>query len=223
MNFDIKTVPLYKRFISYFWPVWLQHEKSVINLQLEILLYRGRFQLATGDALYSDGVYYTPALTVVKRLKHFLPKVNNMLICGAGLGSMIQIISKKKYKPTFTLVELDKVVLRLAMEYLTAVTNANVIPVCEDAQTYIAVNTRKYDFIFIDIFDSRTVPDFVTDRAFLAKCRESLTPGGRLALNYIVNDDAKWAATQKTFAGIFPRHEIIENDINRIFIAEAGE
>ncbi len=218
MDFDIKKVPFHKRILSYFWPVWLQNEKSIINLQLEILLYKGRFQLATGDALYSDGIFYTPALTIVKELEDFLPQVKNMLICGAGLGSMVQIIQKKGLNPSYTLVELDKVVLRLAMAHLQKNTDARVTPVCEDAEVFMAGNKQQFDFIFIDIFDSRTVPDFVTNPAFLEQCHKSLTPGGRLALNYIINDEAKWALTQVNFEAVFPDHVIIKNDINRIFV-----
>ncbi len=203
-------------------PVWLKHEQSVINLHLEVLLYRGRFQLATGDALYSDGIYYTPALSVVKHLKQHLPKVSNMLIMGAGLGSMVQIMCRKGYNPKFTVVEIDKVVLRLAMEFLSKATNAEIDPVCADALDFMSANKQQFDLIFVDIFDSRTVPDFATSPVFLMQCKNSLSTGGRLAFNYIVNDEAKWAATKKCFKVIFPKHLIFESGINRILIACPG-
>ncbi len=218
MEFDIKKIPVYKRALSYLRPVWLRNEKSVINLQLEVLLYRGRFQLATGDALYSDGAHYTPALTAVRSLRKHMPAVKSVLIMGAGLGSMVQVVKKKGYNPRFTLVEIDKVVLRLAMDFLTNATDAVVEPVCADAMDFMRDNKNKFDLIFIDIFDSRTVPDFATSTEFLTQCRNSLTPGGNLAFNYIVNDDRKWAQAQKTFAAIFPDHKIIESSINRILV-----
>ena len=200
-------------------PVWLSFEESETTPFLEVLLYKNRIQLATKDALYSDGVKYTPALAVVNNDRAFIGTVKDMLILGTGLGSMVQIVREMGYSPNFTLIELDKVILRLAMDVLEDDKEAKLIPVCADAKEYIAQNTAQYDLIFIDIFDSRSVPAFVSTREFLEHCKRALNPGGRLAWNYIVNNDEKWRKTKETFAEVFPDHQIINSEINRIFIA----
>lgn len=217
--FDRKKIPLYKRIISYVNPVWLSFEESETTPFLEVLLYKNRIQLATKDALYSDGVKYTPALAIVNNDPDFIATVKDMLILGTGLGSMVQIVREMGYSPAFTLVELDKVILRLAIDVLEEDKEAKLIPVCADAQDHMANNTAKYDFIFIDIFDSRSVPAFVSTREFLDNCKKAIKPGGRLAWNYIVNNDEKWRKTKETFAEVFPNHQIINSEINRIFIA----
>ena len=200
--------------------MWLAHERGVVNPYLEILLYRNRIQLATTDALYSDGDKYTPALAIINDDPSFLKNVNTALVLGVGLGSMVQIIRQRGYNPTFTLVELDKIVLKWAMEYLQKDKDAKIDPHCADASDFMAANKKKFDFLFIDIFDSRTVPDFASSQTFLEQCRSSVNPGGRLAFNYIMNNDKKWQDTIKTFGIVFPDHHIISNDINRIFIAK---
>ena len=111
-------------------------------------------------------------------------------------------------------------VLSLALELLQMDKDLKITPICADAQLFMAKNQAKFDLVFIDIFDSRTVPDFVTSADFLGNCRAALSPSGRLAFNYIINSEREWEKTQRTFASIFPRHNIIHNDINRIFIAE---
>ncbi len=220
MSFDKRKIPIYKRALSYFKPVWLKNEVGYTNPHLELLLYKDRIQLATEDALYSDGKFYTPGIAVADYLKPFLPKVNDMLILGVGLGSTVEIMEARGYDPLFTLVELDKVVLKLALEFLAANTATRLKPHCEDAKVFMEHNQKKFDLIFIDIFDGREVPDFATSTDFLIKCRESLNPGGRLALNFIINDMMKWNDAQINFAMVFPRHHIISNSINRIFVTK---
>ena len=220
MAFDIEKIPLHKRLMSFFHPVWLSHHQSEINPYLELLLYKGRVQLATADALYSDGVEYTPAIGVLNDLKKFLPQVKSVLILGVGLGSTVSIIRKRGYNPAFTLVEIDKVVLKLALEFLSEDSEAKIDAVCKDAQVFVAENTKQHDLLFIDIFNSRTVPDFVSSLSFLSNCRKSIAIGGRVAFNYIINSEEEWVRTQKTFASVFPKHHVISSDINRLFIGE---
>ena len=145
MTFDIKKIPAYKRALSFFHPVWIKNEVGEINPHLELLLYKDRIQLATEDALYSDGDQYTPAIAVVNDLKDFLPEVKKMLILGVGLGSMVQIMRKGGYSPVFALVELDKIVLRLALEYLAQDKGARLEPFCEDAGVFMAKSKDQYD------------------------------------------------------------------------------
>ncbi len=219
MRFDKDKIPLYKKAMSFASPVWLWSEKSVLNKQLDVLFYKGRFQLATSDALYSDGFKYTPALAIVRSLKKFLPTVKKTLICGVGLGSTVEIMDSLGWHPDFTLVEYDKTILRLATEYLSTFPKVKFEPVWENAQTFMEKTTSKWNFIFIDIFDSRVVPEFVTGADFLNHCKNALEEGGKLAMNYIINNEANWEETQARFKEIFPDHYVISDDINRIFIA----
>ncbi len=188
------------------------------NPYLELTMYCNRLQLGTRDALYSDGDAYTPAVTAVNHLKEFLPSVKDVLVLGSGLGSMVQVMDSRGYMPRFTLVEKDKVVLQWAMELLPEKYKHNIKPVCDDAQLYMARNTAQADLIFIDIFDSRVVPDFVFTNGFLELCRGSLLPGGRVAFNYIVNDEQQWEGVRNTFSVVFADNKVVKSGVNRILI-----
>ncbi len=185
---------------------------------LEITLFQNQFQLGTNDALYSDGDRYTPAVTAVKSLKDLLPSMRTVLVLGAGLCSMVRVIRRKNYDPFFTLVEKDKVVLQWAMELLESGLSEKIRPVCADAEVFMQTNASKYDFVFLDIFKGRVVPDFVCKAEFLEKCRNSIAPGGHLAFNYIVNDEQQWQQVKDTFTSIFPQNKIIATSVNRILI-----
>lgn len=144
--------------------------------------------------------------------------INSVLVLGTGLGSLVQIMRRRGYNPHFTLVENDKVVLQWAMELLGKKKADKITPVCMDAKVFMKRNTGKFDLIFIDIFNSRVVPGFVTTTFFLTQCRESLTPGGHVAFNYMIDDPVEWLDTQQVFGEVFPEHTVINLGINRVFV-----
>lgn len=175
-------------------------------------------QLATHDAFYSDGDRYKPAIAVAKHLRVSSAQIKNVLVLGAGLGSIVRVLDKQGCKPGYTLVEYDKIVLKWAMECFESHQLARINPVCMDALDFMEKNKDEYDLIFIDIFDSRVVPSFVFTPVFLLYCKNSLNSGGRVAFNYIVNDEQQYENIKQIFSSVFPDHEIITNSINRIFI-----
>jgi spermidine synthase len=96
----------------------LRRGKGADNNYLELTLYKNQLQLGTKDVLYSDGDRYIPAVAAVKHMDDFLPHIRTVLVLGAGLCSIVQVMRRKKANPHFTLVEKDKVVLEWAMEFL---------------------------------------------------------------------------------------------------------
>lgn len=205
--------------LSYIYPVRIDKAPGTPPTVLEVYLYRGQWQLATLDALYSDGNRYRPVLIAYKELKQFLPAVKNVLLLGTGLGSAVKIMDKQGFQPRFTLVEIDKLVLKWAMEYLDTEGLKNINPVCDDAKVFINTGEEKYDLVIVDIFKGRVVPAFVTTLNFLQKCRSRLNSGGHFVMNYIINTPADWAPVQANLSEVFPGHKVIRNDINMIIIA----
>ena len=186
---------------------------------MEILLYCNRVQLATDDALYSDGDKYKPAIMAVNELQAFLPSVSNVLVLGAGLGSMVRVLRSRGYKPAFTLVEYDKVVLRWALEFLEDSGSA-IEPVCTDAASFMQQNHKQYDLLFIDIFNGMMVPDFVGSLEFLTLCRNAVRQGGYVAFNYIINSLPAWEQVQGNMTAVFPGCKVLTDGVNNVFIAK---
>lgn len=196
----------------------LRHSAGAFNAHLYLYLYRNQYQLATDDAIYSDGDRYEPAIAAIDHLKEFIPSVKHVLVLGAGIGSMIYVLKARGHNPHFTLVEKDKVVLQWAMELFEQEQELRIEPVCNDALAFMEQHTGKYDLIFVDIFNSRVVPDFVTTERFLDLCAYSLMPGGHFAVNYIINYKPDWENVKGIFTRLFPGHREVDLGINRILI-----
>lgn len=212
----------YTKVLSYVFPVVLRRGSSIYNPLLELILYRNQLQLATEDALYSDGKRYRPLVMAFNSIKEKLVNVQQILALGTGIGSIVQILNKMGHHPSFTLVDKDNMIIEWASEILQDFSvNKNLTLVCADASDYIDTAERKYDMVVIDIFNSRVVPQFVTGTAFLEKCRRRLNPGGIFILNYIVSDEASWQEVYANLENVFHSIRVLSNDMNRIIVATA--
>lgn len=214
----IKVSP-YKKLFSYFYPVRIKDGKGEQNPVLELYLYKNQYQLATADALYSDGRRYQPMLIAFRALNDVLASVKSVLVLGTGLGSAVQILLDKGFHPQYTLVEFDNTILKWAMELMPDGMQHNVLPVCADAEAFMQNNTKSYDLLITDIFMSRIVPAFVTTETFLKQCRRSINPGGHFVLNYMVNNDSDWQTAYGTIASVFPNCRVLQHGVNRIVVA----
>lgn len=184
----------------------------------ELILSYGRLQLGTVDAMYSDGHKYMPAITVRDHFLKFLPYVKSVLVLGGGMASIVHVFHEKHFEPNYTIVEANESILEWALEYTPNHLLANIEPVCDDAANFMSSNTRQYDLIFIDVFIGRAVPGFVVSPSFLHQCNMALSPGGHLALNYIINNELDWRQAKSSFASVFPHYAIVERNENRILL-----
>lgn len=202
------------------YPVRIARSTSKQNEVLELYLYRNEYQLATKDALYSDGKKYKPLRMAFNALGKRLGQVKNVLMLGGGLASGAQILAQKGYFPRITLVEHDSVIIEWAMALLPDSRKVKVVPQCEPAELFVEKDEdAKYDMLVCDIFNSRVVPEFVTSHAFLQKCRRKINNGGHFVLNYIVNKDDQWQKASKAIDSVFPDNTILSDGINKVVIA----
>lgn len=202
-------------------PIRLKKSSSTDNPMLELLFYKGQYQLATHDALYSDGDRYKPINVACKYLGDEVKSLNDVLVLGTGLASTVSVIHKHGGNPNITLVEKDKQVLDWAKELMPDSVSEKVSFVHADAEQFMKNNTRQYDMIFTDIFISREVPAFVTTKEFIASCHKSIRPNGYWVLNYMVQNSADWENVNQIIRDIFPRSIYLEEGINRIIVATA--
>ena len=215
----MQHIPIYKKLLSYIYPVRIRRSKGDVNPLLDLFVYHGRIQLATHDAVYSDGDKYRPLVTAFKELKASMPHVRNVLVLGTGLGSAVNILNKKGWHPQITLIDNDKVVLQWAMEFLQETEPGKITPICADAKEFIANHHQSYDLLIIDIFSGRVVPGFATTTGFLQDCRKCINKEGHVVLNYIENQQPEWITARNNFKEVFPGCKILEIDRNRILIA----
>lgn len=210
-----------QRIQSIFFPVKIRAGSSAFNDSLKLLLFRGRYMLATSDAIYSDGTKYRPLLAAFARpeLKPKLFGLRNVLVLGTGLASAVHILEQRGARPDYTLVEIDKTVLDWALEFLPGGSRERVRAVRSDAFDFIGSETARYDLIIVDIFFGRSVPDGVAERVFLERCRERLMRGGVLVLNYMLAPENHPQKVKAALEATFGSVEELSFGLNRVYLA----
>lgn len=205
--------------LSNFFPVKIIDSSSSENPVLQLYLYKGQWQLATQDALYSDGTRYRPMLWAFKKIENKLPDVKKAMVLGAGLGSAAQILNKMDFHPEIRLVDIDEKVLEWAKELMPSNEKINVQYIHADAFQYIKNTTQKYDLIILDLFKGRVMPDFLNNENFLNDCKTKIASKGVFILNYMISSNKNWEEFQRIFIEIFPDFQVIKIGINRVLIA----
>lgn len=193
-----------------------------VNPALELLLYNNRWQLATRNALYSDGDRYRPLVVAFGAMQDVLPGLKDILLLGTGLASAVHILhGMNVYPASVTLVDIDEDVLGLALECLPENAAETVIPVCADARTYMSRDaSQHYDLVIVDVFIGRTVPEGVSEIPFLMQCRDRINPGGRFVMNYMVEQIDEWLKFRRSIEKAFPLHTILEFGLNKVIIGK---
>jgi len=204
--------------LSYLFPVKIWKGSSSKNPELELSLSNGEWQLATHDAIYSDGKKYRPLVSAFWSVGRDLKKVNSVLLLGSGIGSGVQILHELGFYPSFTLVDNDETVLQLARRLLPSTECLRFV--CQNAEDFIRKDNTAYDMVVVDVFSGRNVPDFVTSPEFIEQCLHHLTPGGILVINFMLNDE-----THKqrffTLRQMLPEDtRVIEIGINRVVVTK---
>lgn len=211
-------LPFLQRLQSLFYPVRLRKGSSTVNPVLELYYYRGRYQLATADALYSDGQHYRPLLAAFRTIGRDFTTIKNVLVLGTGLGSAVLVAHRLGYHPSFTLVDLDSTILDWARELMPKTLVRNITTVCDNAEAFIKADNNRYDLVIVDVFIGREIPAFVTGSEFLTASKARLSANGMLVLNYMaLYPDAAQkvkAALQAAFGSV----KEISFGLNRVYI-----
>lgn len=106
-----------------------------------------------------------------------------------GGGAMtFPMFLHKYYSPSEnTVVEIDPQVVEVAKKYFYVPSSEGPSIVCADARAYVNYVTGKktYDVVYIDAFNSFSVPYHLTTKEFTKRVHDILAPGGSLVVNCI--------------------------------------
>jgi spermidine synthase len=209
----------FRHILSYLFPIKIRKGSSTVNSVLELFLYRGEYQLATEDAIYSDGTRYRPLLSAFTQIRQERHQISQVLILGAGLGSGAAILYKLGFTPRIVMVDIDPTVIQWAEELMHDDIKNNVSFVCDDASLFIEKDVHTYDLLVVDIFKGRKVPDFVLREEFLHLCRNRLHKGGSVVFNYMIETNDQWQYLKKRVETAFSSVTITTIGINRVIVA----
>ncbi len=191
----------WQKIVSYLGEWVIERVESRFSGKLTLGVWKGRYVLSSANAVYSHEDLYYNFRAVFAQIKLGF---ENMLVLGAGLGSVPLILEKiHKQKSTYTLVEIDPIIVNLCQKYALP----NLLSPCEllqaDAAVFVQNCNQKFDCIVIDIFIDAQTPNQFASIEFLQAAKACLTPNGVLLFNQFATNEAQERSNTEYFQAIF--------------------
>lgn len=145
------------RLVSHFVPIITNKIHSSYSGTLEITITNGRKYLNTAKVNYSYGTLQRVLEFTVRKVD--LSGVKDILILGLGGGSIIKSLREVfNYQHGIVAVEIDPVIIEVAKNEFGIVADERTEILLADAYDYIALATRQFDLIIVDLFIEDEVP-----------------------------------------------------------------
>ena len=163
-----------------------------------------------------------------KALHVYHPKAKNALVLGLGGGALIN--SLEQAGVDVESVEISPEIAQVAKKYF-GLRNDSSIHIA-DARYFIRNCNKKYDAIFIDVFQSLYVPAHLSTQEFFKELKEKLNPSGVVIINFIGGLEKEELILAKSFyktlLSVFPHVRFFisgrkDESRNIIFIASERE
>ena len=176
---------MFKKILSYFYPITIYKETSTISKSIEVTLYNGKMLLNTKNTNYSFGSLQS---ILKKGLLDIgaaeISKMESVLILGVAGGSVVQtLVNDFSFTKKITGIELDSEIIHIANSYFNLDKIPNFKCVIDDAEKFIQTDTSHYDLIIIDIFKDTEMPEFLFQESFITNCKRLLNKNGYILFN----------------------------------------
>ncbi len=184
---------MFKKLLSYLYPITIYKKKSDVSQSFEVTLYNGKTLLNTKNTNYSYGSLQTVLKKGLLAIgKSEINKMNSVLVLGVAGGSVVKtLVTDFKFTKSITGVEIDPEIIEIANSYfdLDKVTNFKCI--IDDAEQFVATSKNTYDLILIDIFKDTEMPEFLFQENFIRNSKLQLNKKGYILFNIMVLDASK--------------------------------
>lgn len=215
-------IPVHLKLLSYLFEVPLEKRKSEISGTLEVSIHRGEYKLSSQNAIYSFGKHYTSFKIAFETLSIQELPFKKVLILGAGLGSIAQLLGNHPHISSVTAVDIDPVIIDLAKKYWPKTKQVQYLFVTADAFDFVEQSKENFDLILSDIFIDDQTPEHVATGKFLHHLKHLLTKDGcliysKLDLSKLQNNENR--SFGKTFQSVFKKGFTLQAEYNRMFVA----
>lgn len=215
-----------KRALSYLLELPVGEFRSEYNPHLKVVLHRGRYKLITNGAIYSFGDLYSNFRKAFEKLHWEKHPVGSCLVLGLGLGSIPDmLVTRFKKKIEFTAVEIDELVINLALQYVLKPKNISVQVFTADAGSFLEWHRGKYDMICSDVFVADRIPQTLQTEEALSLMQDLLKPNGLLLYNRLSRfgpDIAENEKFKEVFLKVFPEGGYLDVDGNWMFVNDVS-
>jgi spermidine synthase len=125
---------------------------------------------------------YTRFLTLALS---FVPEPKRVLILGLGGGSFPKRLYKDFPGVAIDVVDIDPAVVAIATRYFQVPNDGRLRLNIQDGRRFMRETSARYDLIFLDAYNSDTIPFHLTTREFFQEVQRHLAPGGVMVSNVI--------------------------------------
>ncbi|NHM02006.1 spermidine synthase [Flavobacterium difficile] len=184
---------MFKKILSYFYPITIYNTSSSISKSLEVTLYNGKTMLNTKNTNYSYGSLQTVLKKGLITIgQDEIDNMNAILLLGVAGGSVVQtLISDFKFSKKITGVELDAEIIDIANSYFGLDKIGNFKCVIADAEEFVKTSIITYNLIIIDIFKDTEMPSFLFEKSFIDNIKKLLQANGFILFNTMLLDSNK--------------------------------
>lgn len=176
---------MFKKVLSYLYPINLFKTTSELSKTLEVTLVNGELVLDSKNTNYSYGSLQR---VLRKGLKFIgfetIKPMQHILVLGVAGGSVIKtLVDEIGYRGKITGIELDEKIIEVANTYfnLNQIENLNIIH--HEAFEFVLKTKLSYDLIIVDIFQDTLMPSFLFETFFQNRLTEILNPKGFILFN----------------------------------------
>lgn len=184
---------MFKKLLSYFYPITIYNKPSNISQTLEVTLYNGKTLLNTKNTNYSFGSLQTVLKKGLITIgKSEINKMENILVLGVAGGSVVQtLVTDFEFTKNIVGVELDAEIIEIANSYFNLDKIRNFKCVITDAEEFVKTDKNTYSLIIIDIFKDTEMPEFLFEMNFIVSIKQLLNINGYIVFNTMILDGFK--------------------------------
>ncbi len=181
----------FKKYLSYLNVINEKKYESAYNGTLEINWVNGKKILDTENTNYSYGNLGKVLHKALKQTKSdFKSKNTEILVLGLGGGDVVkQLRDDFKSEAKITAIEIDPIMIEIAMNEFDVLPNQKLEIVKEDAETFLKYNKKTFDLIIVDLFHDITIPLFVFKQSFIQAVFNALPLNGSVIFNTFILED----------------------------------
>jgi predicted membrane-bound spermidine synthase len=176
---------MFKKILSYFYPITIYKETSTISKSIEVTLYNGKMLLNTKNTNYSFGSLQSILKKGLLDIgKTEISRMESVLILGVAGGSVVQtLVSDFSFSKKIFGIELDAEIIHIANSYFGLDKISNFICHIQDAEQFVRTDKNQYDLIIIDIFKDTEMPEFLFQESFINNSKQLLNKNGYILFN----------------------------------------
>ena len=198
-------------FVSYVIPQILGRFSSTYNSDIRVVEESGKPKLLVNGSRQSGR--YIEWLWRKAFSSFPIGQYTSILVLGVGGGTVIHMLSKLFPDVHITGVDIDAKMIEIGKKYFGLSQIRNLKLIAADAKSF---KTTQYDFVIVDLFIGRHIPDFVSSEFFLKRLK-----GKTVVINYLRELEylEKSKKLEKQLKNVFGEVRDYQIERNRFFFA----